>query len=108
MPNPNCPDCHGSGVVVAGDLLGRPCARPCALCGAYESEVNPYLRPLLERMPEEWTPGTELGAWAHLDELWQSGHIECKIEPVLNKWGEPCGTRHYYRRKEIAHEGDTA
>jgi len=36
--NPECPDCHGSGIVRAGDLLGQPALRPCALCKGRHDE----------------------------------------------------------------------
>jgi len=56
--------------------------------------MNEYLRPLYESIPADWTPTSELGEWTHLDELWQDGLIECKIESL----GEHSGTVHYYRR----------
>ena len=106
MPHPNCPDCGGTGVVVAGDLLGNPRPRPCALCKAWdeawdkqESALNPYLSPLLERVPTEWTPLSEIDApFEHLDELALSGHLEQRVETITDECGIKRGSRHYYRR----------
>jgi hypothetical protein len=55
--------------------------------------VNPVLVPLLESIPEDWTPASEIGEWSHLDELWQGGHIECRIVDLGFR-----GCRHEYRR----------
>jgi len=42
MGEPRLPDCHGTGVVIAGDLLGRPSPAPCGYCSDAQHDLDLY------------------------------------------------------------------
>lgn len=52
-------------------------------------------------LTHDWQPLSDLSSYGFnlLDEMWQRGEIECRIE-LLYRHGRACGCRHYYRLKE--------